>query len=236
MKTLYRGLFAPARHIGSGGIIRTIACLAGSLLAASAVCAQPSDKPADNPYTAQYTAEGTTGCLYCHDVERMRMIAKTPHGDKTNPDSPFARHGCESCHGPGSLHSTRSRRGHGRPPMINYGIDTTTPPRKQSHSCLANCHEKKMGKLDAMQWKGSVHGNAWIDADGKVKEMSCSNCHELHSEKDPMKDKQAQAKACYACHEKEEKEHPRFEDEAIAFDKLSCWDCHDVHQLIPQEQ
>ena len=51
-----------------------------------------------------------------------------------------------------------------------------------------------------------------------------------------MKDKQTQAKVCYSCHKKAEKEHPRFKEQAIAFDKLSCWDCHDVHQLIPAEQ
>jgi DmsE family decaheme c-type cytochrome len=236
MKTQHRGHFSPARHIDPGGIIRTIALLAGSLLVAAAACAQPSDKPAENPYTAQYTAEGTTTCLFCHDVERMRLIAKTPHGDKNNPDSPFARHGCESCHGPGSLHATRSRRGRGRPPMINYGIDTSTAPAKQAQSCLTNCHNKKMGKLEAMEWKGSVHGSPWTDADGKLREMSCSNCHEVHAEHDPMMDKQAQAKACFSCHEKQEKEHPRFKDKAIAFEKLSCWDCHDVHQLIPSQR
>jgi len=235
MRAQHCDYFTPARRIGLSGVIRTITFLAGSLLAASAACAQPSDKPADNPYTAQFTSEGTTACLYCHDVERMRLIGKTPHGDKNNPDSPFAQHGCESCHGPGSLHATRSRRGRGRPPMIDYGINTSTPPEKQSQSCL-NCHGKKMGKIDAMQWKGSVHGSPWKDNAGKVHEMTCSNCHEEHAENDPMEDKQAQAKTCYSCHSKEEKEHPRFKEQAIAFDKLSCWDCHDVHQLIPQGQ
>ena len=206
------------------------------LLATASASAQQADKPADNPYIAQYTGEGAAACLYCHDVERMRLIAKTPHGDKKNPDSPFARHACESCHGPGSLHATRSRRGRGRPPMVNFGINTSTSPARQSQSCLTNCHEKKMGKLDGMQWKGSIHGNPWKDAAGKPQEMSCSNCHEVHVENDPMKDKQAQAKVCYSCHKKTEKEHPRFKDKAIAFEKLSCWDCHDVHQLIPPGQ
>ncbi len=132
MRAQHCDYFTPARHIGSSSVIRTITFLAGSLLAASAACAQPSDIPApvDTPYTAQYTSEGTTACLYCHDVERMRLVGNTPHGDKTNPDTPFAKHGCESCHGPGSLHSTRSRRGKGRPPMIDYGINKSTPPRK----------------------------------------------------------------------------------------------------------
>jgi predicted CXXCH cytochrome family protein len=237
MKGQQRGLPLPVICIHRSGILRALGLLTGSLLVAAVASAQQqSGKTSANPYSAQYTNDGAAACLFCHDVERMRLITKTPHGDKQNPDTPFARHACESCHGPGSLHATRSRRGRGRPPMINYGVNTTTPPAKQAQSCLSNCHEKKMGKLQAMEWKGSVHGRPWEDETGKVLEMSCSNCHEIHAEHDPMEDKAAQAKVCYSCHKKAEKEHPRFEDAAVAFDKLSCWDCHDVHQLIPPGQ
>jgi len=51
-----------------------------------------------------------------------------------------------------------------------------------------------------------------------------------------MEDKQAQAEICYSCYKGTEKKHPCFEDKAIAFDKLSCWDCHDVHKLIPEKK
>lgn len=224
-------LTAPAGTAGR----RAAPLLAMWLLAvAASTPAQQSGKPA--AYTAQYTGDGAAACLFCHDVERMRLIAKTPHGDKKNPDSPFARHACESCHGPGSLHATRSRRGRGRPAMITYGENAKTPPARRSVSCLANCHEKQMGDLEGMEWKGSVHASPWTDDAGKVREMSCGSCHEVHEEHDPMDDKQAQTKICYACHKETEKKHPRFEDKAIAFDKLSCWDCHDVHQLIPPEK
>lgn len=236
MRVQHHGLFLPSARISSHDILRMVIFLAGSLLVTAAAWGQQSGKPADNPYRAQYTGEGAAACLFCHDVERMRLIDKTPHGDKKNPDTPFAKHACESCHGPGSLHATRSRRGRGRPAMVNFGINTPTSPAKQAQSCLTNCHEKKMGQLDGMEWKGSVHGSPWKDDAGKVLEMSCSNCHESHAEKDPMENRATQAKACYACHTKTEKEHPRFEEAAVAFDKLSCWDCHDVHQLIPPGQ
>lgn len=235
MSGFQRDLQPPLRHGALDGLQRSLVILAGLLLA-TAAGAQPQEKPADNPYRPQYTGEGAAACLFCHDVERMRLITKTPHGDKHNPNSPFARHACESCHGPGSLHATRSRRGKGRPPMIDFGVNTSTPAAKQSQSCLNNCHEKKMGDLDGMQWKGSVHALPWKQDNGKTTEMSCSNCHEIHAEHDPMEDKQAQAKVCYSCHKKTEKEHPRFKDKAVAFDKLSCWDCHDIHQLIPPAQ
>jgi predicted CXXCH cytochrome family protein len=226
MRAQHRGLFVSAKRTGRDSIIHTIIFLAGSLLATATASAQPADKPADNPNTAHYTGEGAAACLFCHDVERMRLIGKTPHGDKNNPDSPFAKQACESCHGPGSLHTSRSRRGHGRPPMIDFGVNTSTSPARQSQSCLTNCHEKKMGPLYGIQWKGSAHGSPWKGATGKVHQMSCSNCHEVHTEHDPMEDKQSQAKICYSCHQKAENKHQRLKDK---FEKLSCWDCHDVH-------
>jgi DmsE family decaheme c-type cytochrome len=186
-------------------------------------------------YRPQFTRDGVKTCLYCHDVERMRVIATTPHGDSKNPDTPFAQHGCESCHGPGSLHATRSRMGRGRPPMIAFGPDATTPASKQVRTCLENCHIKPMGKHEGMQWKGSAHDSIWKDAEGREHTITCMDCHELHVQKQPMEDKEQQASTCYKCHPKAEAEHPRFEDKGIAFDKLSCWDCHDVHQLIRSE-
>lgn len=182
-----------------------------------------------------YTETGVEACLYCHSVDRMRLILDTRHGDAKNPDTPMAQHGCESCHGPGSLHATRSRRGKGRPPMFSYGEKGKTPPGKQAKRCLENCHDKTLGTLPGMEWEGSAHGRVWTDVDGNQKQMSCSNCHEIHIHTEPLKEKEQQAVICYRCHQKTEAEHPRFEEKGIDFDKLECWDCHDVHQLIPSQ-
>jgi predicted CXXCH cytochrome family protein len=91
-----------------------------------------------------------------------------------------------------------------------------------------------MGKLKAMEWVDSVHARSWLDDEGKEKEMSCVNCHKLHEKDVRVKDRTQQAQICYKCHEKTEQEHPRFEDKGIVYDRLTCWDCHDVHQLIYQ--
>jgi DmsE family decaheme c-type cytochrome len=211
-----------------------------TILPYSPVYAQAPTKHPGSVYAPQFTKTGVKACLYCHDLQRMRLIMNTPHGNGENPHAPFAQKDCESCHGPGSLHSTRSRRGKGRPPMITYGVNANgekakTPFAKQTETCLDNCHNKTMGERPGMQWNGSSHARKWIDAEGQEREMSCANCHEIHREADPLKDKKVQAKICYECHEKTEAEHPRFEEKGINYDKLSCWDCHDVHQLIPSE-
>ena len=243
-KDIHRRWKAALRKLGTN-MSNTVQTITGNVswkLLLTAVClcipsvATPQTPDSEGVQkTAEFSAKKSQACLFCHNLERMRAILDTPHGDRNNPDSPYVQHECESCHGPGSLHVTRLRRNKTRVLMIDYGAETKTPLAKQSETCLDNCHEKDMGKRKGMEWRGSVHGRIWVDADGQEKEMSCANCHKLHEEHDNLKDRAQQAAVCYKCHEKSEHEHPRFRDKGIVFDKLTCWDCHDVHQLIYRE-
>lgn len=212
----------------SWGLVLTVTCLF-----ISSAAAQPADSSGPKKMP-EFTKGETSVCLYCHNVQRLEAILDTPHGSSENPDSPFVQHECESCHGPGSLHAKRLRLNQARSPMIQYGAESTTPFSRRSQTCLENCHGKDLGELKGMEWNDSVHARIWVDAEGQEKEMSCANCHQLHEKHDSVKDKTQQAKICYKCHEKTEREHPRFEDKGIVFDRLTCWDCHDVHQLIYQ--
>ncbi|MGB5261374.1 MAG: hypothetical protein WBO34_12770 [Gammaproteobacteria bacterium] len=225
-------IIAKAAHFIAERIARSLV-LTLTCLTLSSAAAQPVDSTAAGK-TAEFTKGQHRVCLYCHNVERMQLIAESPHGKIENPDSPFLQHECESCHGPGTLHATRIRLNQSRQPMIVYGADSATSINKQSQTCLEGCHGKDMERLKSMEWNGSVHGRPWVDADGQEKEMTCVNCHKLHIKQDSVKDMTEQAKTCYKCHEKTEREHPRFEDKGIVFDSHTCWDCHDVHQLIYQ--
>lgn len=212
-----------------------IGLFVGLFFLAQVSTGEPADQEsADSQQTAHFTDDGIDACLLCHNADRMRVISKTPHGKKDDPHTPFANYGCESCHGPGSLHVTRVRRGDRRSQMIAYTKDAATSAMQQSETCLDGCHAEKLGDLEGMEWEGSTHAIAVMESkDGTQQHVSCSACHQIHVAHDPVKNKAEQAEACYACHEKARKDHPRFEDKAIIFDKLSCWTCHDVHQLIP---
>jgi DmsE family decaheme c-type cytochrome len=169
---------------------------------------------------AQFTAEGTERCLGCHAGERMTIIGATAHGNPDNPDTPYASHGCESCHGPGSLHVSRARGGRGFPALIVFGQSDSA--QRQTDACLG-CHANDMGDIEGMEWTDSTHD---------VAGMTCVNCHEAHIVGNPLQAQEPQREACETCHRKAMASHPRFEDKGIVFDKLSCYDCHDVHQLI----
>ena len=203
-------------------VIISLLTVAGFALESTGVKAQKDTLTPGDQFTAHYTEQGAERCLYCHSAERMQVIEKTPHGDESNPKSPFAKHDCESCHGPGSLHATRSRRGKGRPAMNTFGKDAATPINNQNNICL-DCH----AELNKMEWKGSVHAR---------EDVACAHCHKVHSTEEEMEDINKQKQACYSCHEKMKTEHPTFEDVGIKLEPLECWACHDVHQLIPTKK
>lgn len=205
------------------GIPGALALVVGALILAVLV-PQPTDAQSEGARVipeAQFTADGTEACLKCHAGERMTLMGETAHGDPDDPHSPYAKKGCESCHGPGSLHVSRARGGRGFPAMVRFGAGEELAQR-QTEACT-DCHGKDKGDPEGMEWAGSAH-----DTD----DMTCISCHELHIIGNPLTDPEQQRKSCAQCHEERIADHPRFEDKGIIFDRLTCYDCHDVHQLI----
>ena len=192
------------------------------------LCGQPQLAAAQNgrgsaAQAAQFTAGGTESCLRCHGGERMTLMGETAHGNADDPHAPYALQGCESCHGPGSLHVSRARGGAGFPALLRFDEKGSLP--QQTAACM-NCHKEDMGETEGMEWTGSAHDTPRI---------TCVSCHQLHSTDNPLAESKTQTKNCASCHEDEIAAHPRFEDKGITFDKLMCSDCHDVHQLISAE-
>ena len=49
------------------------------------------------------TFVGADTCLACHD-DKAKPLERTLHGKSSDPRTPAAAEGCETCHGPGSAH------------------------------------------------------------------------------------------------------------------------------------
>ena len=74
--------------------------------------AAPAPAPAVAPAATQKPTGpakyvGDKSCLGCH--EEQAGYERSPHHWAADPRTPAAKQGCETCHGPGSLHVGRSR-------------------------------------------------------------------------------------------------------------------------------
>ena len=111
---------------------------------------------------AGYAAHGDQTCVMCHNNDTVNAIRDSKHFDESNPKSPAANHGCESCHGPSAEHAAN--------PMtvknIRFGANTETPAEVQLETCTS-CH-------DSDPWKASH--TAFLSMPG----VTCSNCHDVH--------------------------------------------------------
>src|SRR6185295_14255544 len=87
---------------------------------------------------------GSDTCTVCHE-DKQATLKGTPHGQASNPRSPEAAHGCESCHGPGQAHVDDDAKGH----IKKFG---QLKPAEINETCLT-CHNR--GSHAA--WEGSAH-------------------------------------------------------------------------------
>ena len=174
------------------------------------------------PPQAQYSADGVEGCLDCHRSDRMVLMAETVHGNRDNPHTPYAAHGCESCHGPDGFHSSRAEGGFGFPQLITFQWGRETR-QVQMHACMS-CHEKDLGELKRMTWYDSIHEETG---------MTCNYCHQLHVVDEGLKDHQVQREQCGKCHARKLGNHPVLTADGKTRPILAnakCSACHKVHE------
>ena len=107
------------------------------------------------------TYVGDDACKGCHE-DRYKAFAATVHGKKVVPGNPANKEGCESCHGPGSVHVDK---GGGKGGIIAFKKGENSDMR--SAVCL-NCHENS---TQLALWDGGIH---------KKKDVSCNDCHSIH--------------------------------------------------------
>src|SRR5262249_6504173 len=143
---------------------------------ARALNASQAQPPAQAPPDAGYVGDDT--CTTCHTDQSLKG---TRHGVTSDPRTPAAQHGCESCHGPGKAHVDDDAKGH----IKKF---PTMSPREVSATCVT-CHNRSGHTF----WAGSQHD---------ARNMGCTTCHSVHK---PVS-KTAQLKAtdemalCATCH------------------------------------
>ena len=188
-----------------------------------------------------------TMCADCHSTNVHKNYDDKTNSFNTTYDE--INSGCESCHGPSSIHVAYYKGEHqkGTPPKMY--MDTTTKGNELVEKC-ARCHSRrsqltnnfdfKEGYLDHYspslinapnyELDGQIKGEVYVYGSFVQSKMyhngvSCKDCHDVHS----LKLKAEGNQLCMSCHE------PQYDSEAHHFHKgntagTQCVNCHMVGQ------
>jgi DmsE family decaheme c-type cytochrome len=152
---------------------------------------------------------GDTECLGCHD-QFEKGYAGTPHHRAMDPRTPAARQGCETCHGPASLHA--------EDPFEHSMRDLTTAPADEVNATCATCHRRGEHAL----WDGSQH---------ESRGLSCMSCHNIHAPKSAEHALGAASESalCASCHRDKTSRIDRSGHMPVREGKMECSTCHSPH-------
>ena len=153
---------------------------------------------------------GIEVCEACHE-EIIGQMQMNPHGQATDPRTPFAGDGCESCHGPGSVHVDEDGEAGS---LLGFRTDSSEPVKEQNAACL-QCHRGGT----QMHWLASAH---------ETEDIACIGCHAVHKP-DAVLERTTQAESCYQCHPVIRAQTYRASTHPVRQGKMVCSDCHNVH-------
>ncbi len=169
---------------------------------------------------AKFSKEGAQTCVGCHDDSNpypIYPIFKTKHATLSDDRTPFSHENkqCEACHGPGALHAKAKKSEKRSGTIINFGKHAWTPVKDQNDKCLA-CHQTHQ----RIEWKGSTH---------EFNDVACASCHTIHVAKDPVLDRQEQARICMTCHTSQKAKFYELSHHPVREGQMACSECHNVH-------
>jgi predicted CXXCH cytochrome family protein len=173
---------------------------------------------------------GAKECEQCHE-EICRSFKTAEHARLVAEGKNALGAGCESCHGPCSLHSesggdTRPPNSFtsGRPDRRTSGALMAEPAPRSVESVCYQCHLDVRGQFSLMFHHPVPEGR-----------LGCTQCHPPHAGKAYAAGGTAllaQADLCFGCHPAQRGPFP-FEHEAM---REGCTTCHEVHGSINAKQ
>ena len=153
---------------------------------------------------------GSEACLDCHEGfesdrfnVHMRIAGfEVAGGYKT---------GCESCHGPASLHA----EGDGDTEKILRFGEEGLEPEEVAGVCTT-CHSAE----GQMHWAGSAHAENGV---------ACTECHKIHKNSNKNLLAKKEIDLCATCHQDVVTQGYMMSHHPIKEGKMGCSDCHNTH-------
>lgn len=191
--------------------------LCGFMLSVGASASYAADDSVTPDKPVIYAERGELTCMKCHDSAPVTDILETPHAVKGDGRTPFAQHGCESCHGASQDHlNSHPAKGEKRnSPVVVFKGPNASTVDAMNKACLT-CHDNGL----RMNWPGSQHQAA---------DTACVSCHTIHVKKDPVLKKDTQPEKCFTCHSQQRAESFELSHHPIREGKVVCSDCHNPH-------
>lgn len=170
-------------------------------------CATTSRTMMAPPHIAGAVFIGSGTCTACH-AEQAQFFDSSTHARLQDEGDPAKFIGCESCHGPGSMH------------LSAFGqADTIINPRRSPDTCF-QCHLDKHGEFHLPNTHPVLTG-----------EVSCADCHDPHRGDTVIAGGTQLASAnetCLECHAAQKGPFV-FEHEAV---REGCVTCHSHHGSV----
>lgn len=173
-------------------------------------CGTSVQQPVVRPPQIQGASHvGDQVCADCHQ-SITDVFPASPHARLIASEAPHGAAGCESCHGPASLHV---QSGMASPALIHN-------PKRDPGTCL-DCHQEIHTKLRLPNHHPVLEGL-----------LNCVDCHDPHG-RDIYNSSKGSFYAslhatCAACHQEQARAFV-FEHEAM---REGCTECHDPHGSI----
>lgn len=157
------------------------------------------------------TFVGSKACADCHE-EITRDFKTADHSRLQAKGQNAENQGCESCHGPGSLHV-----------QSGGGAHTIINPRKDPETCF-QCHLEIRAKFSLPNHHGVLEGK-----------MNCADCHNPHKgsifKGGGATNMMGKNEVCFQCHTAQRGPFV-FQHEAM---REGCVTCHDPHGSVNQK-
>lgn len=154
---------------------------------------------------------GSETCVMCH-VEHGEAFPENPHaGAGSEVEHPNGDLTCEACHGPGMAHADSG----GDPEeMKNF---TEKASAEISKSCLG-CHA------------GSARNARYMSSDHAAGDLSCVNCHSVHSPEVMEGLKVTSSPGlCFTCHVEVRASFAGADRHGLGNGLVNCENCHNPH-------